>query len=497
MADSIRSLPPRPSLEHLQKQAKDLLRQFRADSPTITLSEAQFVLAREYGFESWGKLKHFVEDLQHPRTSFPTDATAFGDAIQNPRITALNLSALALTDGELRQLAAMPQLEELDLSTWNGSITDRGLEVLRHLPRLRRIQLCRQPHITDAGVAHLAKCDRLEIVDLMGTPTGDGAIRALADKPSLRNFKTGQNVTPEGLSLLHEFPAFRTWQSGEPSFSLMNARHAGTQLLISGTFQDADMARLRGLDGLFALAFSFHCPNLTTQALAPLRHLSNLGLLAYDGRRSDDEAMKHIAAMPRLRYLMAQGAVAADSGFEALGRSRSLQYFWGAQCPHITGRGFAALAAIPTLRGLAVSCRHVDDAALSLLAASPELRELMPIDFSDDKFRHIGRCQALEDLWCMNCRETGDRATEYIQGLSRLKTYYAGRTQITDRSLEILSRMTSLERLEFWECAGITPEGLTEIAGLPKLQKVSLGGIPGVGRDAATLFPKHVQVAIS
>jgi hypothetical protein len=34
--------------------------------------------------------------------------------------------------------------------------------------------------VTDSGAAHLAACERLESVDLVGTPIGDGAIRALA-----------------------------------------------------------------------------------------------------------------------------------------------------------------------------------------------------------------------------------------------------------------------------------------------------------------------------
>ena len=48
----------------------------------------------------------------------------------------------------------------------------------------------------------------------------------------------------------------------------------------------------------------------------------------------------------------------------------------------------------------------------------------------------------------MYCRDTTDTATEHIAAL-RLRYYYAGLTLITDRSLEILGRMTSLEQVEF------------------------------------------------
>jgi hypothetical protein len=116
------------------------------------------------------------------------------------------------------------------------------------------------------------------------------------------------------------------------------------------------------------------------------------------------------------------------------------------------------------------------------------------MDVSDDGFRHVGRCQDLEALWCMYCRDTGDAATAHIAGLPKLKSYYAGATQITDRSLELLGRMTSLERIELWECGGITDEGVAHLAGLPRLQSLSIGGSPGVTRAGAAAFPAGVRV---
>ena len=56
-------LPRRPSLTHLRKQAKDLLRRLRQQNPDTTLAEAQHAVAREYGFDSWPKLKTQVERL--------------------------------------------------------------------------------------------------------------------------------------------------------------------------------------------------------------------------------------------------------------------------------------------------------------------------------------------------------------------------------------------------------------------------------------------------
>jgi hypothetical protein len=61
-----RNLPPHPNLEHLKKQAKDLLRDFKQQNPASKLADAQHVIAREYGFASWPKLKVHVESLSRP-----------------------------------------------------------------------------------------------------------------------------------------------------------------------------------------------------------------------------------------------------------------------------------------------------------------------------------------------------------------------------------------------------------------------------------------------
>jgi len=343
----------------------------------------------------------------------------------------------------------------------------------------------------------LSHCDQLESVNLMGTPCGDGAIRALAGKHNLRRLRTGRAVTDAGLALLHQFPVFKNWQGGETQYDLMSADAGPNHLVIDGPFTDAGLAGLAGLDGLFGLSFFWHCPAFTSAGLEPLKDLPGLGFLGCQDQHCDDEAMRHIAAIPQLRMLMGQGAVASDQGFEALSRSQTIEYIWGRECPNLTGKGFAALASMPALRGIAVSCKNVDDAALSTLPRFPSLRALMPMDVSDDGFRHVGRCENLEQLWCMFCRETGDAATEHIAGLPRLKTYYAGKTRITDRSLEILGRMHSLEKLKFWQCAGITDSGLAHLARLPRLREISLDTLPGVTRNAVGLFPAHVRVKYS
>jgi hypothetical protein len=400
-----------------------------------------------------------------------------------------------LTDKGLAHLARMPQLEELDLSDYpGGQITDRGLDVLQHLRELRRFQMCWQGGVSDAGIANLARCDRLERVDLLGSPTGDGAIKALRGKKSLRHFKTGRLVTDAALPWLHEYPAFETWQGGEPKWDLMSFDAEPNHLMLDGPITDAGVASLAGLEGVYGFGLFWHVPKLTSDGLKHLADMPHLGFLMCEGKLCDDTAMRHIAAIPRLQMLLAQGAVATDDGFVALSRSQTIEGIWGRECPNLQGRGFAALANMPALEGLAVSCKGVDDAALAALPRFTALTWLVPMDVSDEGFRHVGRCSQLEKLTCMYCRDTGDRATEHIANLTGLRNYYAGQTRITDRSLEILGGMHSLEVVELSACSGISDAGLAHLAKLPRLKKVAVDATARVTRAGIAVFPPHVHV---
>jgi hypothetical protein len=204
--------------------------------------------------------------------------------------------------------------------------------------------------------------------------------------------------------------------------------------------------------------------------------------------------MPHIAALPHLRFLMCQDTVAGNDGFVALSRSQTIEHIWGRRCYNLQRRGFVALAEMPALRYLSVSCKNVDDEGVSALPRFPALRELMPMDVPDAGYRHIGRCPRLESLVLMYCRDTTDAATEHIAGLPTLKKYFASYNRITDRTPEILSGMSSLEEIQFDSCAGLTNAGIAALARLPRLRELSVESMPRVTAEVVAAFPPHVRV---
>ena len=88
-------LPPNPHLDHLKKQAKDLLKSFQAGDSQIcasvqqhlprfsrlspngfTLHDAQHVIARQYGFDNWSALRQAIKEMA--ATRHPASAMAAG-----------------------------------------------------------------------------------------------------------------------------------------------------------------------------------------------------------------------------------------------------------------------------------------------------------------------------------------------------------------------------------------------------------------------------------
>ena len=94
------ALPARPNLDWLRKTAKQSLRELRAQDPTRKLADAQFALARDYGFSSWRALKAHIEQLQSTsQTLSDEDVATFLRDVGAGRMEAIKAA-----------LAASPQL---------------------------------------------------------------------------------------------------------------------------------------------------------------------------------------------------------------------------------------------------------------------------------------------------------------------------------------------------------------------------------------------------
>ena len=132
--DAPRPLPDRPNLRHLKDQAKDLLK----NGDAVSLADAQFKIARLYGFASWPKLKAHVDSLEEiGQLKLAIDTNDFARIkslmIRNP---ALHKAPLGYNkNGPLTWVAECripwepPSAERLAIAKWmieNGSDVHQG-----------------------------------------------------------------------------------------------------------------------------------------------------------------------------------------------------------------------------------------------------------------------------------------------------------------------------------------------------------------------------------
>src|SRR5688572_21185273 len=108
------SLPRRPNLRQLKDQAKDLLKSGQAAS----LGDAQFQIARLYGFSSWPKLRARVEWLGDLWVAFDTKDVERLKALLDDQVKALIKSRAAASQkgarDQIARLFGLTKWEEIE-----------------------------------------------------------------------------------------------------------------------------------------------------------------------------------------------------------------------------------------------------------------------------------------------------------------------------------------------------------------------------------------------
>jgi hypothetical protein len=508
---SVRRLPERPNLDQLKHQARELLTAWRtgtsADVPppaaTPRLRDAQRALARQYGFDSWDRLRAHVEATAGPslRARRPTNVLDYDDPVPDvvevnepltpdavarlidQAVSGVKIGPTVPANG-LARLSGIQTLRRIDLA-WRADLLDGDVAFLEAMPWLTALSLARCDLITDRTVERLRGHAQLERINLQWTDTGDRAIAALAGKRALSRVLVGPKLTDAGAARLRDLPAL----------AMPGARDAFLAVSAARTLTDDSLAAIGDLAGVIALDLhmsAFGSSRYTAGGVAHLRRMTSLEELNFHGALATDDVLAGIAAIPRLRWLHCQDPVSGDDGFVALGQCTTLEHVASRVCRGMTDRGFAALARLPRLRSLGLGGPRISDDAMSHLADAPLLADLGPIMFGDAAFVHIARIPRLERLTNMYNRSTGDRATAYLREHPTLVHYGAFGTQITDESLRVLATIPQLETAAFTNCDFITDDGLRALAGLPRLREVSAGSCPRVTGTWREAMPARV-----
>jgi len=160
-----RTLPPRPSLEQLRKQAKDLLKAHKAGSPdacqalrllrrfkhagdadilsaSVRLADCQFALAMEYGFSDWRQLRDHVDLTERARRHLGHWQRFGGDEGEKVRMVLQDAewASLLRTEEELTPLSEEAKSIRERIACMEPCHTSYGTNVQRVLEMISSMQ---------------------------------------------------------------------------------------------------------------------------------------------------------------------------------------------------------------------------------------------------------------------------------------------------------------------------------------------------------------------
>lgn len=134
-----------------------------------------------------------------------------------PRLRRLTLMSNAIRDDDLESLAALQQLEDLQL---NCHLTGAGVSHLAGLQNLTGLGFVCSEQLTDTALIQIRKLPRLKQLRLFSTPrVTDTGLKLLRNHPALEDLTLkSTGVTPQGLDALKELPALKRLSiAGPPS----------------------------------------------------------------------------------------------------------------------------------------------------------------------------------------------------------------------------------------------------------------------------------------
>jgi hypothetical protein len=165
-------------------------------------------------------------------------------------------------------------------------------------------------------------------------------------------------------------------------------------------------------------------------------------------RIEDDAGMRHISALPRVRFLHLQKSSVTDAGLANLNGATQLIDLWLSDT-QISDAGLEHIKDLTQLTDLRLENTNITDAGLKCLT----------------------KLNQLEFLWLAGTH-ISDAGLEHIEGLVRLEFLDLDRTHITDEGLKHLERLSCLRNLRFG--ADITGAGLESLKALHQLERLTL-----------------------
>lgn len=240
-------------------------------------------------------------------------------------IKIAELSQVGINDAQMRFFRALPEVEEIYISE-AYDLTSKGLESLKHLKNLKRLELWDTQVESLVPIMHHTSLQILNAYPEFDTTMGDAGLGSLENLVNLEEmYLSDEGISDETLKRITSLKKLRKLDL----------------TLGGGIRNESNLSALSGLVELEQL--SLHGGKYGDAGLAHFANLKNLVMLNTRVDRGKGEGLKHLAGLPELRYLYLSGDAITDAGIRHLAPLTGLRTFM-AQGSTITPAGATWLA---------------------------------------------------------------------------------------------------------------------------------------------------------
>jgi hypothetical protein len=359
-----------------------------------------------------------------------------GATAATPADVAAVRARIAALPGASIELDAAGDVTEIVIPG-GGRVTADDAALFGRLPGLRKLHVLDCRSFDDAMVRQLAGLGRLESLAITNGGIGDGAVAVIAEAfPGLVELDLSSNVNLTGAAM-KSIASLRKLER----LGLMQTRFNDLHTRRLAKLQELRVVDLRGMmeAGDMTLGVLGRLPRLralkhrssivTDEGLADLAHSQSLESLLIQDFAITDAAGRHLAALPRLtslEILRCQGF--GSDGLMALEGLGKLSRLTLRDLPEVGDAGLAVLAKLPALERLS-------------------LRELSSV--GDAGLAHVAAARSLEVLDIWSLPKLTDAAVAALARLPHLRELSIRETGATERSLDALAALPTLESLSF------------------------------------------------
>jgi hypothetical protein len=197
----------------------------------------------------------------------------------------------------------------------------------------------------------------------------------------------------------------------------------------------------------------------------------------------NDDTVTAMGILPNVEYFFGNGGQFTDDGLKPFARWKRLKFFgldhWFGppNSKAFLGKGLAHLAALPQLEAVRFGGCRVDNEAPKALA---KIKTLQKIDL-------------------FHTFAVTDEGVQALQALPKLKTIILGpqyTPRITNRTLQHLSQIPSLEEISITETWFTYDDGLANLTKLPNLKTLNLKFVLAEEKDITRLKKEMPKVKV-